>query len=124
MQTIVAITTKALWGKSQKQGQYARSTITQTLEEVGFIHCTAPDQTMDIVVRFKNEQDVILLLIDASKVTSPIHFEAAKSGRSGLFPHIYGPINLDAVYEVISLQRDKNNDFLTPLALKNLIPGV
>lgn len=78
---------------------------------------------MEVIPRFKDVEGVILLLIDADKVNAPVIFEKAKSGRAGLFPHIYGPLNTDAAYEVVAVKRDQNNDFLTPPALKNLISG-
>lgn len=34
-------------------------------------------------------------LLDAEKVKSLVKFEAARSSREGLFPHIYGPLNID-----------------------------
>ena len=76
---------------------------------------------MEIVTRFKDETDVLFLLIETDMLMSPLKFEAAKSGRAGLFPHIYGPLNLDAVYQVLEVQRDQNNDFIAPPALSALI---
>lgn len=124
MHTIIAITTKSIWSQTLKDGKYTHSTIHSTLQDVGFIHCTKPSQTMEVIPRFKDVENVILLLINVDKVTAPVVFEEAKSGRAGKFPHIYGTLNTDAVYEVIPLKRDQNNDFVTPSILKNLITGV
>lgn len=123
MKTIVAITTKDIWARSVKTGKYTHSTIHSTLDDVGFIHCTKPSQTMEVIPRFKDVENVILLLINVDKVTAPVVFEDAKSGRAGKFPHVYGPLNTDAVYEVIPLNRDQNNDFVTPSVINDLITG-
>jgi glutathione S-transferase len=120
MKTIVCITTKAVWENSKQENKYTQSTITSTLDEVGYIHATSPDQTMGIVQRFIDQKDVILLLIDVSKVTSPIKFEAAPSGRPGLFPHIYGPVNIDSVYEAVELARTKDQEFIEPAQLSQV----
>lgn len=118
MKTIICITTKVLWQKALASEKYTNSTIHSSLEEVGFIHCTSPDQTMEIIPRFTDEKDVILLFIDNEKVKSPIKFEPTTSGRPGLFPHIYGPLNTSAVYKVVEVQKDTNGDFIAPQELR------
>lgn len=120
MKTIVCITTKNIWENSKRKSEYTHSTITSSLDEVGFLHMTSPNQTMDIIQRFVDQRDVVLLLIDLEKVTMPIKFEPTKSGRPGLFPHIYGPLNLDAVYEILEPARNKNNEFIAPDRLSQL----
>ena len=114
-QTILAITTAPLWQKALEQGEYTRSTITQSLDEVGFIHCSTPEQVVETANRhFIDQEQVLLLFIDASKVTSPVKFEPAHSGRPGLFPHVYGPLNLNAVYGVVPLPRGADKKFVEP----------
>jgi uncharacterized protein (DUF952 family) len=121
MKTIICITTKAIWQDALKSGEYTRSTITSSLEEVGFIHATMPDQTMAVIPRFADEKEVILLFIDAQKVKSPVKFEAASSGREGLFPHIYGLLNTDAVYATAYVDKNADGNFIVPRALLNAI---
>jgi uncharacterized protein (DUF952 family) len=98
-----------------------QSTLDTTLEEVGFIHCSFPHQTMEIVNRkFTDRENLILLLIDESKIKSPVKHEGALSGRAGIFPHIYGPLNTNAVYEVLPLTKNDGGNFTTPFELKKL----
>lgn len=105
-----------MWEEAKKTGLYNRSTIDSTLEEVGFIHCSFPHQTMEIANRrFSKKENLVLLLVDPEKVTPPIKYEGAVSGRPGTFPHIYGPLNTDAVYSVLTLEKDKNGQFMTPV---------
>jgi uncharacterized protein (DUF952 family) len=73
---------------------YRRSTIDRSLEEEGFIHCSYVDQVQGVADRFyRGRTDVLLLTIDPSKVEVEIRTE-------NTFPHIYGPIPLDAVVRV------------------------
>lgn len=76
---------------------------------VGFIHCSGEPETTMLVLEdyFHQATDEILILkIASNKLTSTIKFEEpAPSKNAGtshikerlLFPHIYGPLNLDAI---------------------------
>lgn len=122
MTTIVAISRQKVWERALETGNYVQSTINDALEEVGFIHCSFPDQTIEIANRhFTDEENLVLLLIDESKVKSPVKHEGALSGRAGTFPHIYGPLNIGAVYAVAPLEKDANGAFVSPDALKDAI---
>jgi uncharacterized protein (DUF952 family) len=121
MRTIICITTKPLWEDALQSGEYKHSTITSRLEEVGFIHATMPDQTMTVIPRFTGTQDIILLFIDADMVQAPLKFEPARSGRAGLFPHIYGPLNTSAVYTTVVVDENSTGDFVAPEELLKLL---
>src|SRR5437868_13943906 len=76
----------------------------------GFIHCTSGDELMIKVANHfhrNNPDDYVLLVIDTMKLqdpSSPVKWEKAKEFDS-LFPHIYGPIDRQAIVEVRSVQR-------------------
>jgi uncharacterized protein (DUF952 family) len=115
MKTIIAIVRQDVWEQSQKTGEYSQSTIDTTLADVGFIHCSFPDQTLEIVNRhFADRDNLVLLFIDQDKVKSPVKYEGALSGRAGTFPHIHGPLNVDAVYSAVSLQKSDKGEFIAP----------
>jgi len=115
---IIAIARASVWNESNKAGQYTQSTVTSTLEDVGFIHCTTPDQTMDVANRhFKDYEDLVLLVIDPDQVKPQVKFEKALSGREGLFPHIYGPLNTSAITQVLDLKKDSAGNFVMPSSL-------
>lgn len=119
MRTIVIIAKQEVWQQALKTGEYTQSTIDSTLAEVGFIHCSFPDQTIEIANRrFSERDDLILLLIDEDKVKAPIKYEGALSGRAGTFPHIYGPLNIDAVYATVALEKDNGGKFISPKELE------
>jgi uncharacterized protein (DUF952 family) len=81
------ITTAAAWEAARADGSYRGD----TLETEGFIHCSEPHQVADVAESFyKGRDGLVLLDIDPAKVTPEIKYE-------GGFPHIYGPLNVDAV---------------------------
>lgn len=119
MATIVAIARRKVWEQALTAGEYTQSTVKKALAEVGFIHCSFPDQTVDIANRhFRDEDNLVLLLIDESKVKVPVKHEDALSGRTGTFPHIYGPLNTSAVYAALPLEKGETGEFIMPAGLQ------
>jgi uncharacterized protein (DUF952 family) len=41
---------------------------------------------------------MVLLLLDESGLNSPVRYETSSDGAS-VFPHVYGPLTLDAVID-------------------------
>ena len=122
IKTIVIIARQNAWQEALKVGEYVQSTIDSTLAEVGFIHCSFPYQTLEIANRkFSSQDNLLLLLIDVDKVKPSIKNEGALSGRSGVFPHIYGPLNIDAVYTVVPLKKNNKGEFIQPEEVSQLL---
>lgn len=116
MKTIVITSTAELWNEAQKTGEYTHSTIDSTLEEVGFIHATSPDQTIAMLNRhFTDRNDILLLIIDLEKVKPEVKFEAPLSGSKGTYPHIYGALNTDAVINTQVPKKDPSGQFVGDL---------
>jgi uncharacterized protein (DUF952 family) len=66
-----------------------------SLETEGFIHCSFEDQVAGVIGRYsKDAGEVVVLKIDTGKLISKL--VAEPSTNNELYPHIYGPINLDA----------------------------
>jgi uncharacterized protein (DUF952 family) len=121
-QTIVAIAEQNEWQKALKSGSYTKSTIDSDLTDVGFLHCSLPEQTIAIANRhFRGRQNLILLFIDPDKVDAPVKYEGALSGRPGTFPHIYGPLNCNAVHGSAPLQEDHSGAFIAPRQLLEFV---
>lgn len=79
---------------SEEREPYRRSTIDRSLDDEGFIHCSYRDQVQGVADRFYGGRtDVLLLTIDTSKVEAEVR---AENG----FPHIYGPVPIEAVVRV------------------------
>ena len=99
MAIIYHITTKPEWADAQKKGKYESA----SLPEEGFIHCSEERQIAGVLDRYyKDKTDLIKLVIETDKLTSPLYFDWSPSIED-TFPHIYGPINLDAVEDVVEI---------------------
>jgi uncharacterized protein (DUF952 family) len=82
-----------------------------SLAAEGFIHCSFADQVARSANRFYADADDLLVLhLDADRLTSPLRVEAAGSGE--LFPHVHGPINRSAVVAVRPLERGPDGQWL------------
>ena len=67
-----------------------------SLEAEGFIHCSFDHQLDGVIGRYySGVNKVILLEIDSDKLTSDLVSEPSTGGE--IYPHIYGPINRDAI---------------------------
>lgn len=85
------------WTAAQAAGEYRISTRGATVDEVGFIHGSTPEQVAGVRERYYADlDDLVLLTIETDLLTSPWRFDEV--GEQS-FPHVYGPINLDAVVE-------------------------
>jgi glutathione S-transferase len=91
----------AEWREAQAGGQdYRRSTVGRSLEDEGFIHCSFAHQVRATADRYyAGLSDVVLLVIDPSRLDAEVRVETPE-GAHEAFPHIYGPIPVDAVVEV------------------------
>ncbi len=68
----------------------------------GFIHCSTKEQVPGVLQRYyAGVKNLILLHIDESKLKALLKFEKATNGE--LFPHVFGPINKDAIVTVENL---------------------
>jgi uncharacterized protein (DUF952 family) len=81
-------------------------------ERDGFIHCTKGEERLLLVadtVYRRVPGDFLALVIDERKVTSPVKYENV---GGILFPHIYGPLNRDAIVRSVTLGRREDGTFL------------
>ena len=94
MEKIVHLCQRQQWEAARRVGVYRPA----SLESEGFIHCSRPEQIGKVAQRFYRQlPDLVLLWIDPPRVQPKIRWEAA-DGET--FPHIYGPLNLDAVIAI------------------------
>ena len=100
MPVIFHVTTTAEWEAAKAKGVYT----TPSLQAEGFIHCSADDaQVAGVLERyFSGKQDLLRLVIDTDKLNSRFIYEWSPS-TADTFPHIYGPVNLDAVIDTIKI---------------------
>jgi uncharacterized protein (DUF952 family) len=94
METILHISTPELFEAARSSGEYRAD----SLDSEGFIHCSTAAQIARSANRFyPGQRGLILLHIDPDKLRPDLKWEPADND---LFPHIYGPLNLDAVVHV------------------------
>ena len=68
-----------------------------TLSIHGFIHCCTSEQIERVLKKwFEGKENLVLLELDTDILSAPIKYENLEGGEE-LFPHIYGPINTNAV---------------------------
>jgi uncharacterized protein (DUF952 family) len=119
---VVHITSRLAWNEAGHLGQYAPS----SLGSEGFIHCSSAEQAVPVASRFyRGQTGLVLLVIDPERLTSTLKWEPPADGSPspGLpadarFPHIYGPLNLDAVVQVLDFEPDANGEFSLPAVLR------
>jgi len=100
---ILHVTTAQAWAAAQREGSYTTSTRGRTLAQEGFIHCSQPHQVEDVRSRwFAGVPDLLLLEVDTDRLSAPWRVEEV-AGTGESFPHVYGPIDLDAVVAVREL---------------------
>ena len=70
-----------------------------SLETEGFIHCSFADQLDAVIKRYyAGAKSVVVLEIESDRLMSRMIKEP--STNSEIYPHIYGPINRDAIVGV------------------------
>ena len=114
---IYHLTSRQAWGEAQQRGEYRA----ESLESEGFIHCSTETQILPVANTFyKGQQDILLLEIDPSRLTSELRPEPPSGGappgvtEGDVFPHIYGPINLDAIAKVYDLEAHPDGSYKLP----------
>jgi len=114
---ILHITTRHEWEAALKQGFYKP----ETFEMEDFIHCSTSEQIVDTANTFFNDEpDLVLLCINTEKVKGNIVYENLV-GKEKQFPHIYAPLNTDAVERVIDYHPASDGHFKYPEEINILL---
>jgi uncharacterized protein (DUF952 family) len=102
MATILHLAFADQWAAAQQAGSYRSSTRGKSLDDgATFIHASRPEQVA-MVANFAYDdvtEPLCLLVIDTTRLVSALCDEDLE-GSGMTFPHIYGPLNLDAVVDV------------------------
>ena len=115
---IYHITSRTAWQEAEKRGDYRA----ESLNTEGFIHCSTATQVLPVAEKYYiGERGLLLLLIDPVLLSSDLRWEPPSGGTpppgvpdGDLFPHIYGPINLDAVVKVFDLEANLDGKYNLP----------
>ncbi|MGW4231987.1 DUF952 domain-containing protein [Streptomyces sp. NPDC004980] len=99
---LLHLTEAPLWEAARATGTYEMSTRGRTVHEEGFIHCSLSHQLPGVARALYGDDgggDLVVLVIDPGRLRVPVRYEALTPGGEE-FPHIYGPLPVDAVVEV------------------------
>ncbi len=110
---IVHITSRPAWEAAQRAGLYTAD----TLASEGFIHCSTTAQILSVAnTLYHGQTGLVLLIIDVTRLQAPLRYEDCyASGQA--YPHLYGPLNLDAVSVVYDFSPQPDGTFRLPDAL-------
>jgi len=106
------ITSRSQWQQAQQVGIYH----CESLDTEGFIHCSTQDQVVSTANRFfQGQAGLVLLGIDPERLQAEIRYEPAEDQ---LFPHLYGPLNLDAITQIWQWSATSDGNFQLPTDLQ------
>ena len=82
----------------------------ESLANEGFIHLAYAEQLGAIIKKYHSgAEDTYLLYIDSTKLQAEVIVESG-SGNN-LYPHLYGPLNTEAVYQIYKLTVDARGTY-------------
>ncbi len=124
MSLIYHITTRNASLEARQSGSYR----TESLAADGFIHFSQRHQVETVANAFyAGHNDLVILVVETSRLHVDLKFEppvhpsgaaaAAAPSSSDLFPHLYGPLNFDAVLSVVDFPPGPDARFHLPAAL-------
>lgn len=114
---IFHIAKKKIWENALGEEMYHP----ESFNEDGFIHCSELDQVIDVANTFySGRRDLVLLEIEGHRVSFPIKYESAE-GSDERFPHLYGPLMIDAVVHVYVFNPDDDGGFQLPEGLSRSV---
>ena len=113
MRTIQHIAVAEEWRDALENGEYIWSTRGMTIEQVGYLHASFPEQVRPTLERFYSDIDVplVLLTLDEDAIVAAgleVRVEPAVPGAVGSekFPHVYGgPLPTSCVSNVEAIRQ-------------------
>lgn len=113
---ILHITTQEEWKTALDAGSYRAD----SLEMEGFIHCSTAEQVIGVAnERFHGRAGLVLLCIAPAHLDAALIYEDCyETGQ--LFPHIYGPLNLNAVAAVVDFPPGADGNFTLPVEVEGV----
>ena len=107
---LVHLCSETDWARAQFDGELRPS----SLDEVGFVHLSAPEQVHLPANRlYRGQSGLVLLVCDPGLLGSPVRWEPGvpTDPESMLFPHLYGPLPASAVTRIVAYRPDADGVF-------------
>lgn len=99
MTLIYKICPAALWRQAEAQGVFRGAPV--DLAD-GYIHFSTAAQVADTAAKhFAGQRDLLLIAVEAEKLGASLKWEVSRGGA--LFPHLYAPLDLQDVRDVVPL---------------------
>ncbi len=122
---------------ARQSGEYRA----ESLASEGFIHFSGSHQVLGVARRFyAGQHGLVLLAVDPSQLTAQLKYEAPvhpvtaqaplknedfsadeRLKDNNTFPHLYGPLNFDAVVATYDFEPDSNGQFALPAGLLSIL---
>ncbi len=120
-QTILHIISRDAW-ESARQSAEIRA---PSLDSQGFIHFSTAEQIVRVADKhYRGVGGLVALIVDVDKLTAPLRWEPPDMPGENipptgeLFPHLYGPLNIDAVRAAVDFPPNPDGTFTLPSALE------
>ena len=107
MAIIYHLAVRAEWEAARNKEEYRA----ESLALEGFIHCSKDHSQLLAVANrlFPGRADLLVLEVETDRLDSPLKHEVSRSGE--IYPHIYGPLNTNAVVGTLSLNPGDGSGF-------------
>jgi len=80
-----------------------------SLNSEGFIHASPKSQLNRLANKYyKEKSSPLILMVDKKLISAQVKWEPA---TGGLYPHIYGPLNVNAITKVEKISLTENGNF-------------
>ncbi len=112
--TVYRIASRTEWADAQRSGELRP----ERFEEEGFVHLSKLDQILRPAnLLYRGQSDLVLLVIRVDRLTADLVYEPGSHGEEENFPHLYGPLNVDAVDGTIDFPGESDGSFVLPQEL-------
>jgi uncharacterized protein (DUF952 family) len=102
---IYLLSSQAEYQQSLNEGTLTRD----SLKSEGFIHATPRSQLTRLANKYyKDKVQPLILVVDKTLILPEVKWEPA---TGGLYPHIYGPLNMNAVTAIEEISLNENGSF-------------
>jgi uncharacterized protein (DUF952 family) len=109
-ETIFKICPRETWRTAEASGRFDGASVDR---EHGFIHFSTAKQVAETAARhFAGQEDLVLIGVDAEQLGDALRWETSRGGA--LFPHLYGPLSLNAVRHIWPLPLGPGGAHLFP----------
>ncbi len=113
-ETIYKICPRDLWQEAEVAGEFAGAPVDHA---DGFIHFSTADQAAETAAKhFVGQHDLLLVAIDSEALGTALRYEPSRGGA--LFPHLYGPLPLEAVLWVEPLPVGSDGRHVFPARMR------